>query len=172
MSVKITGVNKTIRTLKNFDNKVQAKIVRASLRTSTNPIKKELRREIRSAGLVDKKNLVKSITTKLKVYRSTRGPSVFLVVGARRKKLDDGANPANYIHLVGGGVKPHKKKKNPGKPWRIKTNRGWRTLKGQRHPGVKAKRFRQAAANKAKRLVPQVFQRRMTELVKKELTKG
>lgn len=169
LTIKIEGVGKVLRTLRSFDRKTQSRIIRASLRTSTNPIKKQMRKEIRREKAVDKKNLVKSIVTKLKTYSSG---AVFLAVGARRKKLPDGANPANYIHLVGGGTQQHSKRKNPSKPWRVKTKRGWITLPNQIHPGSSPRPFRKNAARKTRQLVSKSFRERTEQLVRRELTKN
>lgn len=129
-----------------------------------------MRKQIRAFKAVEKKNLVKSIVTKLKTYASG---VIFLIVGARAKRLDDGAIPANYIHLVGGRVRRHRKRKNPGKPWRVKTHRrGWITLPDKTHPGSGRKPFREQAAKNTRKLVAIEFRKRAADLIKKELTKN
>lgn len=170
LEIRLDGVEPFLAKLVAFSPKVRRGILRKALRTASGPVKKEMRKAVRQLGAVRFKHLAKSIREKLKTYPSG---VVFLAVGARRKKLPDGENPGNYGHLVGGGTKPHGKKKNLDKPWRFRDEKTgqWITLKGKRHPGAKAKDFRNVAARISQRKISSAFGKRVDDLITKELAK-
>lgn len=149
------------------------RIMKSAMTSALKPVKTGMRRDIRRAKAVRTKTLAKAIKDKVKVFPDG---NVFGIVGAERKlHIINGmrVNPANYIHLVDLGTKAHNKKRNPGKPWRFRDFRTgkWRTLDRSRHPGAKAKPFRDHAVRNYGFIARWIFVNRFKTLLERELKK-
>lgn len=168
------GMDGFVRQLRSVRSRpARKRIMKSAMTSAMKPIKTGFRRDVRRAKAVRLRFLAKSIKDKVKVFPDG---NVFGIVGAERKlHIVNGVriNPANYIHLADQGTEAHGKKKSPDKPWRFKdlvTGR-WRTLKGKRHPGAKAKPFREQVARRYGFIAQWVFARRFGMLLTRELKK-
>ena len=139
-TVEIEGLNRSVRRLRRYTPREQRKILRASMRSSTNPIKTALRRQIRSKA-VRFGHLLKAVVSKVKVYSNTG--NVVLLVGVRDRRIGGVFNPGKYFHLVDAGTRSHFQP-NAYRPI------GGRLVKipgGAQHPGSRARDMRRPAAN-------------------------
>lgn len=151
-------------------------ILKQAMFTSLAPVRLALRNNIRRKLRRRTGNLARAIATK-----AVRYPSgvVVGVVGAKRgaeSAVVRGQRvvPANYLHLVDLGVKPHLS--SSARAWRfldLRTGR-WRTLNkarggGHVHPGVAPREMRAAASKQVAASTADRFARRFTALLEREL---
>lgn len=109
---------------------IRRKVVRKAARAGGGVIVKAVRRN----SPVDTKLLKRSFTQKIKWYRTSG--TIVSVIGAKSKK-ERGRNPANYLHLLEGGVKPHT---IPG-PVTFERGGVQVTVPSVDHPGFPAMKF-------------------------------
>jgi len=164
-SVELDGVDPLLRKLQRVERRsTQRSILRRAFKSATGPVKKAMRRNIRSAGAVRSRALAKSIRDKVKVYNSG---IVVAVVGPNSKKVD-GVSPSRYAHLVDKGVAPHNYKKK--QLTHVQRYDGtWFTHRT--HPGSKPKPFLKQTEQAVRTAVKGVFKQRLEILINRALTK-
>lgn len=168
VAAKITGVDEFVRKARRIgDVRTQRRILKAAMRSGLNPVKTEMRRQIRAVGARRRGHLLKAVTSKLKVYASG---VAWLAAGIRDRRLPDGANPGKYFHLVDLGTKPHTIYRR--EPIRVNLNGRWMTLQGPyQHFGARPKPIRHPALQRAGQRVAPTMAKRFGTLMEREASK-
>lgn len=156
--IKIDGIAQLAKFIDQLPKKALKKALRAAVTAASTPISRDARKMApKLTG-----TLKKSIQRKVKTYPNG---NAIAVVGANRAytspnpKTKTGLNiPANYIHLMELGVKPHPQPKNY---WFKKTG----------HPGVKAKDFLGRAMRKNGPNSQKIMEDKMQDVLLKEAAK-
>ncbi len=118
--------------LDKFGEKIFKKVVGQAASKAMSPVLKAARKTVRK----DTGAAVKSLGRKTKKYKGQF--TVMTIVGARKgfKDPTTGRNPANYMHLIEEGVKPHTIGKGSARVAR--TSGQSQSQSGTQHPGVPA----------------------------------
>lgn len=115
------NISPSLQSLINNNQDIAPEAIREGLRKITRQAPKNVRRKVKSLGLVDTGRLTKSITGRTNKKKSAIGSTHF--VG----------------HILENGAKPHKIKAKPGKSLFIPGAKG--PIKSVNHPGVRAYRY-------------------------------
>lgn len=112
MSVRVTGLDDTLRRLSNLEKKAARSAIRKAVNAGGTVFTREVRRQAKRYKR--KGYLAKAIRKKVRSYK--RGNAIVSITGAVVKKLPSGDNPGNYFHLMDGGTRPHMvgPRKHPG----------------------------------------------------------
>lgn len=156
--IVISGVQELSRFLKELPKKAIKKALRQAVNAGSTPIAKAARR----LAPKDTGTLKKAIKKKVKVYPN--GNAVAIIGADRAVRVPSTRKgkkefvPANYIHLVEYGVKPHAQPKH------------W-FFKAQGHPGAKANNFLERAYDQNKHLSAVIMENKMHEVLTQEAKK-
>lgn len=162
LSMKLEGVDEAAKRLDSADRKIRKRVVRKAVRAGAAPYVKAVKRD----APVDTRELKKSLTQKVKSYRS--GATIVSVVGARNRRSPSGRNPAKYLHLVEGGTRPHVIRTRTAAALSLGRNA---FVKEVRHPGTKATRFMATTATSRRSEMVNAFSSKMKEETERELAK-
>lgn len=156
--IVISGVHELSRFLRELPKKTIKKALKSAVNAGAEPIKKAARR----LAPKDTGTLKKAVAKKVKVYPSGNAVAV---IGANRavrvpstRKGKKEFVPANYIHLIEYGTKPHAQPKH------------W-LFKAQGHPGAKANNFLERAYDANKNQAKQIMENKMHEVLTQEAKK-
>lgn len=151
--VTVTGIERTEFVLHTLRTRVQRKVLRKSVNAGATPIVKAARKGApRRRG-----HLRQAMFKKVKTY--ARSGSVFAFVGARDRRMTDGANPSKYLHLVEGGTRPHL---IPG-PLSFRTKAGVPTVvTNVQHPGSRGQHFLRRAGDSTRQAATAATLAKMT----------
>lgn len=160
--IKIDGLKELQKFVDQLPRKALKKALRSAVTAGSTPIKRAAKRTApKLTG-----TLRKAIERVIRVYPN--GNSV-AVIGANRATTSPksgaaagkrtGLNiPANYIHLIEGGAKPHPQPKNR-----------WFKISG--HPGFTGKHFLETAVKQNEGKTKQIMEDKMQEVILKEAAK-
>lgn len=159
---EIQGIDDFVKKVRRVgDLRTQRRILRATIRSGTNPLKTALRREIK-AKAVRTGLMAKSVVSKFKVYQSG---VAWAAIGVRDRKVGR-YNPGKYFHLVDLGTAPHTI--TIDEPYWFRLNGQWVRASGSyRHPGAKRKPMREPAIRAGR---PRV-QAQMAKTFEKQITR-
>lgn len=166
-TIESEGFGALAKNFRRMDTKAATRVVRNSLRSGGNIIKKEADR----TAPQDHGPLSRSHGARVKIYPN-RGIAVavvgpkhgFVVQVGGRKQV-----PANYAHLVHGGVRPHKISSR--KPSGMLSING-RLVRGPvDHPGHDAEPYLKDALDRTRSKVAAKIEKSVLRSVTRELTK-
>lgn len=159
--VKLDGDLELANLLRELPGRVERKGLRAAVTAGAAPVVQATRRNVaRDTGLAKK-----SIGRKIKQYRQTAVAvigakrDVQAIVNTRRGKRK--AVPANYLHLIEGGAKPHTEV--------ITTKNG--AQQTIHHPGAKAKPALRPAYEETKQAAREAMTQKLSQVVEAEARK-
>ena len=151
---KVEGIDKLVKKLRRFPQKVQRRVIKNVLRVATTPLVKEAKKlapvgKGLKPGGASRVHLRDAITKKIILYK--RSGIAVAIIGVDAKK-------APHQNLVIGGVRPHRI------PGAILIVGGQVVAVGVDHPGHQPSDFLERAANRA---IPSMRTKIRTQLTKR-----